>query len=650
MANVKFDSNSRVSLSNSDSGDYNTVLGYQAGNLIGSGDNNNVFIGHLVADANMTDARDNVAIGYNAWTAGTTGDDNVIIGSGAAVLLTTGKENVVVGSGAYASANTSENYGVAIGFEAAKLLDGIDNVTAIGHSALSTMVAVDGNTAVGFEAGKVTTGGYNTYIGFKSGKGASGADANNTAVGNESLTAITDGAYNTVLGGEAGHDLTTGDENVFIGLNAGDKTTDVDKTVIIGANAGGADLTSGADGTIAIGYQALTALTTGGGNVAIGQHALSVETDANNCTAIGYQALQQQANDSTASVFNTAVGFQAGRLGTTHINSVYVGYLAGGEATLTGQSNVLIGSESGKSFTSANENVAIGFHSQRLHTTGDYNTTLGAKTMQDTNAHSNIQDSSHNTFLGWNSGGGTWSGSTACSYNTGVGSEALENSLDGAGYNVAVGWRAGDAVVDGDKNTIVGAEADPSTGGAENQTAIGYGAQAQADNSVTLGNASVTAVYAAQDSGAVVYCSGINFPDDASANHSGDVNTLDNYEEGTWSASLNNTTETLEVSTGYYVKIGSQVTVTWYSGSITSLGSTGGSAQIAGLPFTVKSTSNSHSSLVTVAFNTVASNADGGYFGTNGTTITLVQEGSTTNATYGASSGNLMVSGTYFTH
>ena len=90
MANVKFDTNSRVSLSNSDSGDYNTVLGYQAGNLIGSGDNNNVFIGHLVADANMTDARDNVAIGYNAWTAGTTGDDNVIIGSGAAVLLTTG--------------------------------------------------------------------------------------------------------------------------------------------------------------------------------------------------------------------------------------------------------------------------------------------------------------------------------------------------------------------------------------------------------------------------------------------------------------------------------------------------------------------------------------------------------------------------------
>ena len=81
-----------------------------------------------------------------------------------------------------------------------------------------------------------------------------------------------------------------------------------------------------------------------------------------------------------------------------------------------------------------------------------------------------------------------------------------------------------------------------------------------------------------------------------------------------------------------------------------SIDTTGGSAQIAGLPFTVKSTSNSHSSLVTISFNTVASNADGGYFGTGGTNITLVQEGGTSNATYGAASGTFMVSGIYFTH
>jgi len=69
MANVKFDSNSRVSLSNADSGAYNTVFGKLAGNLLASGDEYNVFIGENVADANMTDAVQNVGIGYQSLTA-----------------------------------------------------------------------------------------------------------------------------------------------------------------------------------------------------------------------------------------------------------------------------------------------------------------------------------------------------------------------------------------------------------------------------------------------------------------------------------------------------------------------------------------------------------------------------------------------------
>ena len=55
MANVKFDSNSRVSLSNADSGSGNTVFGYNAGASIDSGTDNNVFIGHNVADATLAD-------------------------------------------------------------------------------------------------------------------------------------------------------------------------------------------------------------------------------------------------------------------------------------------------------------------------------------------------------------------------------------------------------------------------------------------------------------------------------------------------------------------------------------------------------------------------------------------------------------------
>ena len=111
---MRLDSNSRISLSNSDSGTGNTLFGKSAGANLDAGSNYNVFIGDSVSDATMNDASNNVGIGYQALSAATTGDDNVIIGSGAAVLLPTGKENVVVGSGAQASANTRENYGVGI--------------------------------------------------------------------------------------------------------------------------------------------------------------------------------------------------------------------------------------------------------------------------------------------------------------------------------------------------------------------------------------------------------------------------------------------------------------------------------------------------------------------------------------------------------
>jgi len=58
---------------------------------------------------------------------------------------------------------------------------------------------------------------------------------------------------------------------------------------------------------------------------------------------------------------------------------------------------------------------------------------------------------------------------------------------------------------------IIGSEASPSADtGTENQIVIGYGGTGQANNSVTLGNADVTAVYMAQDQGATVYAAGID--------------------------------------------------------------------------------------------------------------------------------------------
>ena len=140
----------------------------------------------------------------------------------------------------------------------------------------------------------------------------------------------------------------------------------------------------------------------------------------------------------------------------------------------------------------------------------------------------------------------------------------------------------------------------------------------------------------------------IKFPGTQGA--SSDANSLDDYEEGTWTAALDNTNESIENTTGHYVKIGSQVTCTWYSGGIDSINVGGGDVTITGLPFTSKSTANSHSSMVNIAYNTVGPTAVTGFVNTGATSFTFTEQGVLTKATYAVSSGSMMVSCIYFTH
>jgi len=106
----------------------------------------------------------------------------------------------------------------------------------------------------------------------------------------------------------------------------------------------------------------------------------------------------------------------------------------------------------------------------------------------------------------------------------------------------------------------------------------------------------------------------------------GAANTLDDYEEGTWTASLNtansNATTSVGNSTGYYTKIGSQVTVWWYS-SATNISAAGsGLPLIAGLPFTPDNSGNKYGNPVfghTTAFSTDPN----GYARANGTAIAV---------------------------
>jgi hypothetical protein len=83
-----------------------------------------------------------------------------------------------------------------------------------------------------------------------------------------------------------------------------------------------------------------------------------------------------------------------------------------------------------------------------------------------------------------------------------------------------------------------------------------------------------------------VSASGITFP--ASVSASGNANTLDDYEEGTWTPTLRGGTTagttTYGVQRGGYIKIGSMVTVFCDMGVSATTGT--GALTIGGFPFT----------------------------------------------------------------
>ena len=79
----------------------------------------------------------------------------------------------------------------------------------------------------------------------------------------------------------------------------------------------------------------------------------------------------------------------------------------------------------------------------------------------------------------------------------------------------------------------------------------------------------------------------IKFP--ASQNASADVNTLDDYEEGTWTPVIGGASstsgQTYLQQVGYYIKIG-QMVMAWFYPYLTAKGTMTGAVGIHGLPFT----------------------------------------------------------------
>ena len=624
--NMKIDNNSRISLSNNDGGTGNTVFGYNAGNQIASGDNYNVFIGHNVADADMTNATENIGMGYAALSALTEGDSNITIGYGAGETITTSSNNILIGSRSGDAITTGASQTVAIGSNACgSLTTGTSNV-AIGYNSLTLLTVGASNTAIGYSGLSEEVGG-----------------GNSTSVGNGALGKSNGGSSATLM------------DNTGVGVNSGFYNVTGTKNTYLGSHAGfGATGESNSDNT-GIGYKSLFAITTGTNNVAIGSQAGDAITDGNSNVAVGYLAL----SSSVSAQSNTAIGRSAMQNTTTaHTNVAIGGETMGGITTATVQDATVVGyaafKGSSSTTTGANGTTAIGRKALFSLTSGSRNTAIGFGSLDAEDAGSN---------------------------NTAVGYEALTAQNNDDGANTAVGMRAGLAVTTGYSNTLLGSGAGATlqggyqntyvgrdadgANGRINSTAVGFGTTAQADNSVTLGNASVTAVYMAQDSGATVHCAGVNFPDTQVA--SADANTLDDYEEGSWTpvyeAATNSfTTMTMDIVSATYTKIGRQVTV---RGSIrtdnVSVGSASGTLRLGGLPFDSVATHGESVMVIGHTYNWTSNNFPYAAYNLSDTDQVLLVQRDTSNGatasmvvgdlTTGASSdqNGMIFSLTYFT-
>jgi len=120
--------------------------------------------------------------------------------------------------------------------------------------------------------------------------------------------------------------------------------------------------------------------------------------------------------------------------------------------------------------------------------------------------------------------------------------------------------------------------------------------------------------------------SGITFP--ATQVASSDANTLDDYEEGTWTIGLTfgggSTGMTTATNIGRYTKIGRQVTVSGNL-SLSNKGSSTGIAEIQGLPFTIANANEAYSA-ANVRFNGVSFADIPISIGAIGSTKILLQE------------------------
>jgi len=293
-------------------------------------------------------------------------------------------------------------------------------------------------------------------------------------------------------------------------------------------------------------------------------------------------------------------GLTFGRGAGAIASNVMVG--TGYASNSTGDGNTLIGTSVGAGITSGRLNLIAGAYSGAVGNksfrvilgydargAGDYDISIGPS------AGSSVATGGHNIAIG----------DSALSTATGAGCIAIgqENGRGSGSSNVMIApYRAGFALTTGSGNVMLGASADGGAGfgvgaamttGSQNVLIGSFNGNQDGLDIRTLNRYVVIADGSSARQISMAYGKslalatavpqtgiGITFPATQSA--STDANTLDDYEEGTWTPSLGGTA-TYSQQAGTYKKVGALVYVSAIL-QVAILG-TGSSNQITGYPF-----------------------------------------------------------------
>ena len=451
-----------------------TYLGCFAGcSAAGSG---GVFIGACAGRA--VTAPCTVLIGNNAGGCSSNLSSAVFIGQCAGWCYINGANVIAVGAGA-ARAHTSGSCNIAIGSfsggtDFGNPATGQKNVSIGSYAALS-LGSGSANVLIGDCAAILLTDG-----------------SNNVSIGSCVGQALTNGSFNTLVGDSVGCTLTTGSNNVLIGCGVQAATAITNCTLAIGFSATSCWLTGDATKAIKPGAGVIDCAgccgTAGQVLTSTGVNSICWRGGAGGATATRSSAgLVFGCTDNT---FNVGLGLNVFGTGLTTNACHNIAFGAGAlGANTQGCFGIAIGTQAlcSSAPLSGNTNIAIGVTSGTGITTGVENTLVGY-------CAGNVGNFSSTTAIGACAAIGTNGG---CGVAIGVRAGGTVLGV----HSVVVGFSAGCCA--GSCSTYIGSCAGcTATNTMVNNVALGYNAQpaAAANNTITLGNASITQIRAAVNS------------------------------------------------------------------------------------------------------------------------------------------------------